>query len=164
MGVDYSGLERRSGKERRGAGPRRGGAKRFFMSLKLCDRRASFDRRGGLDRREGLARSFQKEMIIKILKRSIVKGWNPDKAKMTYLWDKGLRAVTFERFGAGQGVEVEIALPGVRNRLVLRGKVMKTKKVFTEHGFATEMDVQFIGTTDADILEINNLIWSDGEV
>jgi len=164
MGVDYSGPERRGGKDRRGSGNRRHAIRKFFMSLKLCDRRGALDRRGGLDRREGLAKSYQKEMIIRILKRSIIKNWDPEKAKMTYLWDKGLRAITFEQFKTGQDLDVEIALPGVRNRLVLRAKVTRTRKVFTEHGFATEMDVQFVGATDKDILEINNLIWSEGDV
>jgi len=164
MGVDYSGPERRSGKDRRGETGRRHGARKFFMSLKICNRRSDCDRRVGLDRREGLAKSYQKDMIIKILKRSIIKNWDPDKAKMTYLWGKGLRAITFEKFQVGQDIDVEIALPGVRNRLKVRGKVMRTKKVFTEHGFATEMDVQFIGISDKDLVEINNLIWSDGEI
>ena len=164
MSVEHAGTDLRSGKDRRGGLSRRHVKGGFFMLLKCFDRRDVVDRRGGLDRREELAKNFHKEMIVKIFKTSVIKKWDPEKAKMTYLWDKGLRAVSFKSFQTGQDVSVEIALPGVRNHLMLSGKITRTKKVFTERGFATEMDVQFFNIGEKEIVEINNLIWSDGEV
>ncbi|HRZ86925.1 MAG TPA: hypothetical protein P5287_03835 [bacterium] len=159
-----SGPDRRTAKQRReSANRRRTAAKSLLRALTLTERRKRDERRAGLDRREELAKGYQKEQIIRIHDRSLIKR-DPEKAKMTYIWEKGLRAISFRDFKIGDKVDVAITLPGYRRKLRLSGSVMRTRKVFTDHGFATEVDVKFQSIGDKEKLEINNLLWSDGDL
>ncbi len=152
--------ERRFGKDRRAGGDRRtDGHAPWLIRLKLVDKRGSLDRRAGLDRRASLRSDFHHEGIIEIRQKRMIKSWDCAKAKMTYLWDTGLEAITFARFKEGAAVEVSLTTP--QGVMSLSGHVLRYRKVFTERGFATEMDVQFDVVSDHQKAVINQIIWGD---
>ena len=152
--------EKRSGKERRNRSERRLLPKKsWFMSIRLVEKRDGMDRRSGLDRRFQLASDYRREAIVEIVQKGMIKRWDCAKAKMTYFWDTGLKAITFANFQKGKAVEV--AVETHQGRLFLPGHVLRMQKIFTQRGFATEMDVQFEAMDDHKRALINELIWGD---
>ena len=129
------------------------------MSIGLLEKRGPLDRRSGLDRRGDLSNTYRREAIVEITKKTMIKHWDSAKAKMTYLWDTGLKAIAFANFEKGRAVEVLINTH--QGRLALPGHVLRLQKVFTERGFATEMDIQFEHMDDRKRALINQIIWGD---
>ena len=152
--------EKRAGKDRRADADRRGVKKKvWFMTIGLVDKRGPLDRRAGLDRREDLTADFRREALVQISRKGMIKHWDSAKAKMTYLWDTGMKVITFSSFEKGAAVEVTVNTH--QGRMVLPGHVLRFQKLFTEHGFATEMEVQFEALNDSKRALINELIWGD---
>ncbi|MDP8262227.1 MAG: hypothetical protein P9M13_02865 [Candidatus Ancaeobacter aquaticus] len=155
--------DKRNGTERRGT-PRRKPIKVGLLNrLRIVYRRTGGDRRSGLDRRDGISSEYRKDLIIKVTKKFLLMTKQPEKAKMTYIWRTGLRAITFETVKARQVLEISIQRTPEEQPLILLGKILKTRKIFTEHGFATEADVQFCDLTEHQKKVIKDLIWSDAE-
>ena len=151
---------RRSGKDRRGGAERRQAKKKsWLMCIQLMEKRGGMDQRSGLDRRVDYSSEYHHEALIEISKRGMIKSWDSSKAKMTYLWQTGIKAITFANFQKGKAVQVILNRPG--GRLVLPGRVLRMQKLFTEHGFATEMDVQFDRLDDFKRAVINQILWGD---
>lgn len=152
--------EKRSGKDRRVDHERRHAKKSLWiMAISLLEKRGGMDRRSGLDRRTSVSADFRKEGLIEITQKGMIRRWDPVKAKMTYLWDSGLKAIAFADFKKGSAVEV--LLNTHQGRIALPGHVLRIQKVFTEHGFATEMDVQFEALDDYKRALINQILWGD---
>jgi hypothetical protein len=152
--------EKRSGKERRSSAERRKAThKTKFMTIALLSHRADMTRRGGLDRREEWKSSYHKQALVEISQRALIKRWDSAKGKMTYLWDSGLKAITFAACQVGDAVEVTIHTH--QGDLLMPGRVHHIQKIFTEHGFAAEMDVQFDAIDDFKRALINQIIWGD---
>ncbi len=152
--------ERRKGKDRRAASERRHAIKKiWFMSIGLVEKRGPLDRRAGLDRRQDFRGQYRREAIIEVKHRGIIKSWDCSKAKMTYLWDSGLEAITFAPFQKGKAVEVVVHTH--QGRLAIAGYVLRVQKLFTDHGFATQMDVQFNGIDDHKRAVIHQMLWGD---
>ncbi len=152
--------EKRTGNDRRAASERRLGSKKpWLMRISLIEKRGGLDRRSGLDRRAELSSDYHHEAIIEVTKKGMIKHWDSAKAKMTYLWDTGLKAITFADFHKGRAVEVTVNTH--QEKLVLLGHVLRIQKIFTERGFATEMDIQFESMDDRKRAFINQIIWGD---
>ena len=152
--------ERRAGKDRRERADRRQGKiKPWIMSISLIEKRSGLDQRSGLDRRGNLSAEYHHEALIEIAQKRMIKRWDSAKAKMTYLWDSGLKAITFSDFQKGKLVEVKV--PFHQGILTLPGHVLRFQKVFTQRGFATEMEIQFETLNDHKRAVLNQIIWGD---